>query len=122
LIRDFGNYSLTLPQIVLSETAWDCVSDGYIRFLKTTPQSIDVPCFQYLKDLQNSAAGALFGGSAKRLIRQMFTIIIGAISKDFDAPLEHQPDYAKAGSTLKALLYVWGKDGLEDPETSTVRS
>ena len=99
---------------------WDCVSDGYIRFLQATPQSIDVPFFRYLKELQNSAAGALFEGSVKRLIRQVFAITIGAISRDLDASQEHQTNYATVGSTLKALLEVWGKDGLEDPKTSTV--
>ena len=56
----------------------------------------------------------------KLLIRQTFNTVIGAISKDFDTPLEQRTDYVQAGSTLKALLDVWGKDGLEDPEISTV--
>jgi hypothetical protein len=54
------------------------------------------------------------------LIRQTFNIVIGAVLKSFDTPPEHRTDYVQAGSTLKALLDVWGKDGLEDPEISTV--
>lgn len=65
-------------------------------------------------------AGVLFEGSIKSLIRQTFTVVIGTISKDFDAPPDHRTDYLKAGSTLKELLDIWGEGGLEDPEISTV--
>ncbi|KAF9652581.1 hypothetical protein BDM02DRAFT_3088924 [Thelephora ganbajun] len=105
----------------LSKTAWDCISDSYIRLLQATSQSIGARHLSYLKDLQSSAAGVLFEGSVKSLIHQTFNIVIGAISKDFDTLPENQTEYIKAGSSLKALLDVWGKDGLEDPESSIVR-
>lgn len=57
----------------------------------------------------------------KSLIRQTFNIVIDALSKYLDPPPENRAAYASAGSTLKALLEVWGRDGLEDPESSTVR-
>lgn len=88
--------------------------------LRSTPQLIDVRCFKYLKYLQNSAVGTLFESSVKSLIRQTFGIIIGAFSIDLGTPPENRTGYARAGSTLGALLDVWGKDGLEDPESSTV--
>lgn len=87
--------------------------------LQATSQSIDVRHFKYLKGLQNSAAGVLFEGSVKSLILQTFNIVIGAILKDFDTSPEDRT-YVKAGYTLKALLDIWGKDGLENPEISTV--
>ena len=106
----------------LSKTAWNCISGGYIRLLETTSQPIDVRHFGYLKGLQKSDASTLFEGSLRLLIRKTFHIVIRTISDGFDTPPEHQRDYAKAGSTLRSLLDVWGRDGLDDPETSTVRS
>jgi len=91
-----------------------------MQLIQATPRSIDVRHFSYLKGLQRSAAGVLFEGFVKSLIRQTFDAVIGTISKDFDAPPEHRTDYVQAGSTLKALLDVWGKGGLEDPEISAV--
>lgn len=88
--------------------------------LQVTPQSINVRHFEYLKYLQGSAVGVLFEGSVKSLIGQTFNIVIGAVSKDLDTPPENRTGYVRAGSTLEALLDVWGKDGLEDPESSTV--
>ena len=57
----------------------------------------------------------------KLLIRRIFNIVIGAISDDLETTPWDQTDYLRAGSTLKALLDVWGKDGLADPDSSTVR-
>lgn len=88
--------------------------------LRSAPQPIDVRCFKYLKYLQNSAVGMFFESPVKSLSRQTFNIVIGAFSIDLDTPLENKSDYVRAGSTLEALLDVLGKDGLEDPESSTV--
>jgi hypothetical protein len=104
----------------LSKTAWECVSDGYIRLLQTPPPSIEVQHFTYLKYLQLSTAGALFEDSVKRLIRQTYNVVIGALSQDLDSPPENRTDHVRAGSILKALLDVWGKDELEDSESSAV--
>ena len=88
--------------------------------LRSAPQSVDVRCFRYLKYLQTSAVGTLFESAVKSLIRQTFIIIIGAVSKDLDVPPENRTGDARTESTLEGLLDVWGKDGLEDPESSTV--
>lgn len=91
-----------------------------MRLLRATPQSIDAQRFGYLKHLQSSAVGVLFEDLVKSLIRQTFDIVISAIPKDLDTPPENRTGHVAAGSTLEALLDVWGKDGLEDPESSTV--
>lgn len=57
----------------------------------------------------------------KSLIRQTFSIVIDSISKDLHTPPEKRTGYDIAGSTLEALLDVWGKEGVEDPDSSTVR-
>lgn len=62
----------------------------------------------------------LFEGPVQLLIRQTFAVVIGAISKDFDAPSDHRADYLKAGAILKELLDIWGDIGFEDPEISAV--
>lgn len=87
--------------------------------LQSQPQSIDAQHFAYLKDLQSSTAGVLFEGSVKLLIRQTFDVVIDAVSKGLDP--ENRTNRAKAGSTFKALLDIWGKDGMKDSEFSTVR-
>ena len=103
----------------LSKTAWDTVSDSYIRLLQITP--IDVQLFGYLKYLQWPAVSTLFEGSVKPLVRQTFKTVIGAVSKDLERPPENGTGYVGAGSTLETLLDVLGEDGLEDPESSNVR-
>ena len=57
----------------------------------------------------------------KSLIRLTFEIVIGNVSRSLDSPPENRTDRVKAGSTFEALLDVWGKDGVEDPESSIVR-